>query len=143
MPNLPLSKFHFIIDWGGTRIGFTEVSGLDIQVEVMEYREGSSKEYNVRKMPGLHKYANITMKRGLVKGDNEFFNWINLTLANKTERRDMTISLLDEEHKPVVTWKVNNAFPVKYIGPILNATSSEVAIESLEIAHEGLTVIND
>ena len=73
MADYPLPKFHFQVEWGGTKIGFTEVSGLDVETEVIEYREGSSKEYNKTKQPGLTKYSNITLKRGTFLGDNEFF----------------------------------------------------------------------
>src|SRR6476659_8089864 len=71
--NYPLPKFHFQVDWGGTRLGFTEVSGLEFETEVIEYREGSSKTYNKSKQPGLTKFSNVTLKRGVVIGDLEFF----------------------------------------------------------------------
>lgn len=143
MSEYPLPSIHFQVDWGGTRVGFSEVSGLDIQVQTISYREGSDKEYNVRKMPGLKKYSNIVLKRGIVAGDNEFFEWLNSIRLNQVERRDITISLLNEEHEPVVTWKVTNAFPVKIEGPGLKATGNEVAIETMELAHEGLTIQNE
>ncbi|HEY9115530.1 MAG TPA: phage tail protein [Bacteroidales bacterium] len=139
----PLPVFHFIVNWGGTQVGFSEVSGLNIESQVIEYRDGASPEYSSRKMPGLKKFANITLKRGIVKSDNEFFAWLNTTKLNTVERRDLTISLLNEEHAPVMTWKVNNAFPVKVEGPSLKATGNEVAIESVELAHEGLSVENE
>jgi phage tail-like protein len=136
----PLSNFHFQVDWGGTRIGFTEVSGLNIENDVIDYREGSSPEYSSTKMPGQQKYSNIVLKRGIHKGDNEFFDWMKTIKMNKVERRDITISLLDEEHAPAIIWKVKNAWPVKYAGPVLKADGNEVAIETLELAHEGITV---
>jgi phage tail-like protein len=136
----PLPNFHFQVDWGGTRMGFTEISGLNIENDVIEYREGSSPRYSPLKMPGQQKYSNIVLKRGIVKGDNEFFNWINTIKMNEVERRDINISLLDEEHAPAIIWKVKNAWPVKYIGPVLKADGHEVAIETLELAHEGITV---
>lgn len=144
MPNLklPLTTFHFIVNWGGVRIGFTEVTGLDIQTEVISYREGSSPDYQYIKMPGMKRNGNITLKRGLVKGDNDFFNWYNTILLNNVERRDITISLLNEKHEPAVTWRVRNAFPVKVSGPELKAGANEIAIETLEITHEGLTIEN-
>jgi phage tail-like protein len=138
--NYPLPAFHFQVEWGGTRLGFTEVSGLNIETDVIEYREGSSLEYHSQKMPGMQKFSNITLKRGIMKGDNDFFAWISTIQMNQVERRDITIKLLDEEHKPAVTWKVKNAWPVKYSGPVLNARSHDVAIETLELAHEGVTV---
>ncbi|MDH4474075.1 MAG: phage tail protein [Fluviicola sp.] len=143
MSNYPLPKFHFQVEWGGTKIGFTEVSGLDVETEVIEYRHGASPEYSKTKMPGMQKFGNITMKRGTFKSDNEYFNWWNSVKLNTIERRDITIKLLDENHDPVVTWKVKNAWPTKVQSTDLKADGNEVAIESVEIAHEGLTIQND
>ncbi len=99
----PLVKFHFQVEWSGTKIGFTEVSGLDVETEVVEYRDGANPEYSKVKMPGMQKYSNITLKRGSFKSDNEYFNWWNTVKLNTIERRDITISLLNEEHEPVIT----------------------------------------
>ncbi|MGZ8538503.1 MAG: phage tail protein [Flavisolibacter sp.] len=138
----PLPKFHFQVKWDpGTRIGFTEVTGLDNQVEAIEYREGSSKDYSKIKMPGLHKFSNLTLKRGQVAKDSEFFDWINEINLNKVVRRDIIISLLDEKHEPVMTWKALNAFPIKVQASDLKADGNEVAIETIEIAHEGLNIV--
>ncbi|MGQ8364219.1 phage tail protein [Glaciecola sp. 1036] len=139
----PLPVFHFAVQWGGTRIGFSEVSGLTQEVQPIEYRDGTFLEFSAIKMPGLKKYSNITLKRGVTKGDNDFFNWLNTVSLNKVERRDIVVSLLNEEHEPVMSWKVHNAFPVKVEGPGLKATGNEVAIESIELAHEGLRVQNE
>lgn len=143
MANYPLSKFHFQVDWSGTNIGFTEVSGLDISNDVIEYRDGSSPEYSKIKMPGQRKFSNISLKRGMFKSDNEFYTWFNTINMNTVERRDITISLLDETMAPVVVWKVKNAWPTKITPTDLKADGNDVAIESLEIAHEGLTIQND
>ncbi len=143
MAAYPLVKFHFLVDWGGTKIGFTEVSGLDVETEVVEYREGSSPEYSKIKMPGMQKFSNITLKRGTFKSDNEYFKWWNTVKLNTIERRDVTISLLNEEHAPVVTWKIKNAWPTKIQSTDLKADGNEVAIESMELAHEGLTIQNE
>ena len=144
MPQLyPLPVFHFTVQWGGTRIGFSEVSGLTQENQAIEYRDGSFPEYSSIKMPGLRKFGNITLKRGIVAADNEFFQWLSTIKLNQVERRDVVISLLNEEHAPVMTWKVQNAFPVKVEGPGLKASGNEVAIESIEIAHEGLELQND
>lgn len=142
MANYPVPVFHFQVEWGGTNLGFSEVSGLTIENQAIEYRDGLSPEYSVIKMPGMPKYSNITLKRGIVPADNEFYAWLNTAALNKIERRDLVISLLNEEHAPVMTWKVKNAFPVKVEGPGLKATGNEVAIESIELAHEGLTIEN-
>ncbi len=139
----PIVKFHFQVEWGGTKIGFTEVSGLDVESEVVEYREGASKEYSKIKMPGMQKYSNITLKRGTFATDNEYYEWWNTVSLNKIERRDITISLLNEEHEPVVIWKVKNAWPSKVQSTDLKAEGNEVAIETMEIVHEGLTIQNE
>lgn len=139
----PVATFHYEVDWGGTKIGFTEVSGLDFETEVIEYRDGASPVYSKVKMPGQQKYSNITMKRGTFASDNEFYDWWNTVKLNTIERRDITIKLLNEDHEPVVIWKALNAWPSKVQSTTLKADSSEAAIESIEVVHEGLTVQND
>ena len=143
MAQYPIPKFHFQVEWGGAKIGFTEVTGLDVSTDVIEYREGSSPEYHKIKMPGMQKFSNITLKRGTFKGDNDFYNWYNTIALNTVQRRDLIISLLNENHEPVVVWKIKNAFPVKVQSTDLKADGNEVAIETLEIAHEGLTIQNE
>lgn len=138
----PLPKFHFQVQWGGERIGFTEVTGLDIQVEAIEYREGSSPEYSKVKMPGMKKYSNITLKRGTLAGDSSFYRWINEISLTTVRRRDIVISLLNERHDPVMTWKATQAFPVKIQASDLKSDGNEVAIETIELAHEGLNILN-
>lgn len=138
----PMLTCHFQVEWGGTRTGFTEVTGLTIERQIVEYREGSSRESNTIKLPGLEKSHTIVLKRGIMAGDKDFFQWINTVAMNQVERRDVTISLLNERHEPVMTWKVMNAWPVKYEGPTLKSDGSEVAIETLELAHEGITLLN-
>jgi phage tail-like protein len=141
--NYPLVKFHFQVEWGGTKIGFTEVSGLDVETEIVEYRDGASPEYSKIKMPGMQKYSNLTLKRGTFKSDNEYFKWWNTVKLNTIERRDITISLLNEDHDPVVTWKVKSAWPTKIQSTDLKSDGNEVAIESMEIVHEGLVIQNE
>ncbi|MBK6731301.1 MAG: phage tail protein [Bacteroidetes bacterium] len=141
MSNFPLSSYHFTVEWGGTRIGFTEVSGLDIEFTPIKYRDGASKEEITTSVPGLKKFSNIILKRGITTDDNEFFEWLETKLNNLIDKRDIIIKLLDEQHNPVVTWKAEGAYPVKYSGPILRATGNEVAMEQLELAHEGLTLV--
>lgn len=138
--NYPVSTFHFQVEWGGARVGFTEVSGLDFEVQPIDYREGSYKNYQVTKMPGIPQFTNINLKRGILKGDNEFAKWLTTIKLNQVERRDITISLLNEDHVPVVTWQVLSAWPCNMKGPQLNSTSNEVAVEEIELCHEGLTV---
>ena len=141
MSYYPLVNFHFSVEWGGSNIGFLEVSGLTAEHEIIEYREGASPEYSTIKVPGLRKFSNIILKRGSLKADNEFFKWFN-TAGITVERRDIAISLLNEEHVPVMSWKVKNAWPIGLKYAEFNAMKSEIFIESLEIAHEGFRVDN-
>jgi phage tail-like protein len=142
MANYPLSKFHFKVDWGGTSIGFTEVSGLTVETEMIEYRHGASPEYHKTRMPGMQKLSNITLKRGTFQSDNDFYKWWNTVSLNQIERRDITITLLNEKHEPVVTWKVKSAWPIKVQATDLKSDANEVAIETMELVHEGMTIEN-
>lgn len=142
MAEYPLPKFHFEVQWGGTRIGFTEVTGLEVTTEKIEYRDGASKEYHKVKMPGMQTFGDLTLKRGIFASDNEFYDWWNTVALNTIERRDITISLLNEGHEPVVIWKVKNAWPTKVTSTDLNASGNETAVETLVLAHEGLTMEN-
>lgn len=136
----PLPVFHFDVDWGEEKMVFAEVSGLTMEAQAIEYRHGRQLDAIPIQIPGLKKFSNITLKRGVTKGKNHYFNWINSVTLNKVTRRDVTISMLDENDDPVVTWNVTNAWPVKIEGPGLKATGNEVAIESMELVHEGFTV---
>lgn len=143
MAAYPLPKFHFEVNWGGSNIGFTEVSGLDVETEVIEYRHGNSKEYFKTKQPGLVKYSNITCKQGTFLGDNEFFEWYknNVNFENP-DRRDIIIKLLGEDHAPRIVWTVKNAFITKVQSTDLKADGNEIAIQTMEIVHEGLEIIH-
>ncbi|MGK7908810.1 MAG: phage tail protein [Synechococcus sp.] len=142
MADYPLPKFHFQVEWGGTNISFTEVTGLEVTTEKLEYRGGASLEYNKTNFPGMQTYGDLTLKRGIFDGDNEFYDWWNTVALNTIERRDITISLLNESHEPVVVWKVKNAWPTKVTSTDLNSTATDVAVETLVLAHEGLTMEN-
>ena len=139
----PLPKFHFQVEWAAATISFTEVSGLDVETEVIEYRDGASPDFSKLKMPGMQKFSNITLKRGVFKSDNEYFSWWNTVSLNKVERRDVIISLLNEAHEPVIVWKVKNAWPTKIQSTDLKADGNETAIESMELVHEGLVIQNE
>ena len=91
----------------------------------------------------MQKFSNITLKSGTFAGDNEFYEWWNTVSLNQIERRDITIKLLNEEHEPVVTWKVKNAWPTKIQSTDLKADGNEVAIQTMELVHEGLSIQND
>ncbi len=142
MATLPLLKFSFLVEWGGERIGFTEVSGLEASTEVIEYREGNSPSATKRKMPGMISYGNITLKRGTFSTDSDFSKWFMTHQFNETERRDLTIKLLNPGLEPVMTWRAMNCFVVKYTPTDLKADENAIAIESIEIATEGVTLMD-
>lgn len=138
----PLPKFHFRADFGGDSVSFTEVSGLDVETEIIEYRDGANRSYSKQKIPGMQKYANVVLKRGIMPADNNFFDWWNTVSLNKVERRNVTVSLLNELHEPVMVWKIVDAWPAKVTGTDLKADGNEIAIETIELAHEGITIQN-
>jgi len=134
----PYAGFNYLVSIDDVEVaGFSEVSGLDFEIEAIEYRDGADVEPRVRKVPGLRKYGNITLKRGIT-GQNAFWAWVLEALEGPVSRRNGTISLLDEARQAVVMWHFTDGWPCKYRGPDLNAAASEIAIESVEICHEGL-----
>jgi len=138
----PLPKFHFSVKWGDQVMSFQEVSGLDVQSEEIKYRSGDSPVFSPVKMPGLKKYSNVTMKKGIYKGDNKFWLWLNEIKMNTIARKNVVISLLDESAAPTMVWTLKNAWPTKITGTDLKSEGNEVAVESIEIVHEGLEIAN-
>ena len=117
--------------------GFSECSGLEATVEVFEYKEGGVNDY-VHKFPTRASFANITLKHGVIYLYDDLWTWHNAFVLGNGKRKDGLIVLLDESRIPTKVWKFTNGIPMKWVGPSLNATQSAVAIESLEISHEGL-----
>ncbi len=138
----PIPKFSFQVKWASEVMSFQEVSGLDVESQPIEYRHGDSPDYAPIKMPGLKKTGNVTMKKGVFKSDNKFWDWFNEIKMNTIERKTVTISLLDESSNPTMVWTLNSAWPSKITGTDLKSDSNEVAIESIEIVHEGLLIEN-
>ena len=138
----PLPKFHFQVKWDSNVMSFQEVSGLDVEAQPIEYRAGDNPVFSVTKMPGIKKYGNVTMKKGVFKADNKFWDWFNQIKMNTIKRVPVTISLLDEAGSPTMVWTLTNAWPTKITGTDLKAEGNEVAVETIEIAHEGLTIAN-
>lgn len=138
----PLPRFHFQVDWGGAKISFAEITGLVMEREKIEYRHSDSKDFSKIAMPGLLKNSNITLKRGKFEKDFDYNAWMD-EVANErvNNRRDVTIRLLNEKHEPVAAWTASRCFPVKVTAPDLKSDANEAAIESLEIAHEGLKLM--
>jgi len=137
----PLPKFYFKVTVdGGMEASFQEVSGLDAEVDVTEYRHGDSKGFSKIKMPGLKKYGDVTLKKGTFTTDIKFFTWFNANTLNTIERKKVTIMLMNESGGAEIVWTLTNAFPKKVSGTDLNSGSSDVAVETLILAHEGLAI---
>jgi len=131
-------SFVFRVEIAGADVGFfRSVSGLGVENEVVEFREGGSDV--IHKLPGAKKFPNIVLKRGFT-GSTGLFNWVN-SFKNTGSRIDGTIIMLSTSLTEVVRWQFHNGFPTKWEGPEFDASKSEVAIETLEIAHEGLTMV--
>jgi len=138
----PLPRFHFQVDWGGAKISFTEVTGLIMEREKIEYRHSDSKDFNKIAMPGLAKNNNITLKRGKFEKDFDYNTWLEDVANDRVNgRRDVVIRLLNEKHEPVAAWAAARCFPLKVTAPDLKSDANEIAVESLELAHEGLKLM--
>lgn len=136
----PFRGFNFMVEIDSTQVGgFSEVSGLTSQRDPVEYREGADPENHVRKLTGLSKYANVTLKRGYVK-DDTLWKWYASLAAGNDDRRNITVTLQDEMHKPVMSWTCEGAWITSLMAPSFNAAGNEVVIESLEFCHEKLTL---
>ncbi|QWV99703.1 phage tail protein [Geomonas nitrogeniifigens] len=138
----PLPRFHFQVDWGGAKISFTEVTGLIMEREKIEYRHSDSRDFNKIAMPGLVKNNNISLKRGKFEKDFDYNAWLEEVANERVDkRRDIIIRLLNEKHEPVAAWTATRCFPVKVTAPDLKSDANEAAIETLEVAHEGLKLM--
>jgi len=131
----PLTSFNFIVDIQGMRAGFSEVSGLSSESDVIEYREGNE-DIRMRKLPGKNKYANIVLKRGFTTNGKDFRDWRKTVEQGKTQRLSGTITLLNEARQPAMVWQFFEGWPMKWVGPSLNAKNNEIAIEEINLAVE-------
>jgi phage tail-like protein len=136
----PYRAFNFKLEIDGiTRAGFRECAGLDAGTDPVDYREGNEKGNIARKLTGLNKHSNITLKYG-VTDDHSLWDWRKTVIEGKAQRKNGSIILVDEAgDKEAVRWNFINAWATKWTGPSFNATANDVAIETLEIVHEGLT----
>ena len=136
--NDPFTCGNFRVEIQGiTAMSFSEVRGLEVSIEVVEYRAGDAKVNTEQKLPGLYKTTDVTLKRGLTR-DLGLWNWINSATTGNLNRTNVLITLLDQAENPVLAWRLRNAWPCKWTGPALNAGSSEGAMEELVLCHEGL-----
>lgn len=136
----PYAQYNFLLEIDGiTSAGFTEVGGITMESEVIEYREGNELA-RMRKLPALMKFGNITLKRGYTQ-NTELWDWRKTTLRGVTERKAGAIILLDEAREPKLRWEFQEGWISKYEGPALNATANEAAIESIEIVVESVELV--
>ena len=137
----PLVKFSFQVKWDDAELIFQEVTGLSLETQVIEYRGGSSKVYSTVKMPGIQKFGNVTLKKGMFLGDKALRDKYNIITMNTYKRSTITISLLDEKNEVSMSWTLANAFPVKITVTDIKSDGNEVAVESIELAYEKLTIL--
>ena len=141
----PYVQFNFLVNLGdgntdGAEAGFQECSNIGMEVTVAEYRRGNDKENSVRKITGLNKATDVTLKRGVI-GSLNLYNWLNdIRNGNQKAYKDVTVTLHSEDHKPVMAWRLRNARIVKYVAGPFNAKGTDVAMEEMTLAYERLTV---
>jgi phage tail-like protein len=139
----PYSAFNFTVEIDGSEVAaFQDVSGLDSENTPIEYREGSDPVNTTRKLPGIEKYPNCTLKRGIT-GSLVLWEWRKQVRDSGTAFppvRNVSISLLDETHQTVMKWKLTNAWCTKLSGPSLAAKGNEIAVESMELAYDRLDI---
>jgi phage tail-like protein len=136
----PYRTFNFQLQIDGVPLGaFSEASGLTAEGDAVDYREGTDLQPNVRKLTGLRKYSNIMLKRGYTQ-DRSLWLWYGNIVNGQPDRRDVTIVLLNEARQPVLRWHAESAWVNKIEGPSFKASGNEIAMESVELVHEGLTL---
>jgi phage tail-like protein len=140
----PYAQFNFLVDLGtgstdGPQAGFQECSEIGMTVDVIEYRNGNEKENSVRKLTGLARYPDVTLKRGII-GSLDLYQWLNdIRNGNEAAYRTVTVQLMNEDHTTVVQeWKLLRARPVKHVSGPFNAKGTDVAMEELTLAYERL-----
>ena len=138
--NNPYGGFNFnVIVEGSEPVAFSTVVVPTVEIDVVEYRDGSDRTSQPRQVVGLTKYTNLVLKRG-VAGRPDLWEWFDQVRQGTLDRRGVVVTLLNEERNPVVVWSMRRCLPIKYVGPTLNAGESEVAIEEFELAVEELEI---
>jgi phage tail-like protein len=142
----PLPAYNYRVEIGGTAVGFSKASGLDVSFETATYKESPTEPGKagplVMQMPAQRNPAKLTLEKGICasEGAVSLYGWINQTQMNLAEKRDVFVRLLDETGKAVVSWKVINAFPTKLTAPSFGADAKEIAIESMELVADAVFV---
>jgi len=142
----PLPVYNYRVEIGGEAVAFSEVAGLSISYETSTYKEsptaGGAPGPRTMIVPGQPNPAKITLKKGLVRGTSmkQLYGWIKTIAINQVEKKDIFIRLCDENGEAVISWKVVNAFPTKLDAPTFDAKSNDVAIESMELSGDFITI---
>jgi phage tail-like protein len=135
----PYGGYNFFVEWNGIiHAGFKQCSGLDSTQSAGEYREGTD-PLTKRKIPGLNSYSNITLQRGITNND-ELWKWRQSLMQGTADRREISIVLMDDKGVEKIRWNLSNCWPLSWKAPDFDATNDDVAIETLELVHEGITV---
>ncbi|PZO11285.1 MAG: phage tail protein [Burkholderiales bacterium] len=139
----PYGAFNYLVNFDGGEVfgGFSDVSGIGTEVTVAEYRNGNDRENHVRKVAGIHKVSDVTLKRGILNSKT-LFDWISQTRTQgPAAQRNVTITLLDEAHTPVQTWVLRGVIPMKYVGPTLAGKGGgDVAMEEIALSAEAMEI---
>lgn len=135
----PLIAFRYSVSIDGRDVGFSEVSGLTLEYEIIRYRDGLSEQLGEIKLPGRPKVTEVTLKRGIFASSNKFYEWI-MKSHNELKRQDVTISLLDEKGDPKMVWTLIKAWPSRVEGPSFKGDGNEVAFESVTLAYEEIKI---
>ena len=140
----PLPKLHFSVRFGSQDkdVSFQEVSGIETETQPIEYRHGDNKQFSAIKSPGMVKTGNITLKRGVFVNDNNFWKWHDSIKMNIIQRETITITLRDEAGSAVMSWALAHAWPTQILAVNSETDTTEIAVETLELNHEGLTIKN-
>ena len=144
----PVPAFHFRVNFDGSELSFVEVSGLDRDVDYLEYRYGSYKTFTRMVWAGLTRPGRLVLKRGVISGDTKLFEHFNelrekqkyFSDSSKKKISEVTVTLLNESEKEVMRWSIKNAIPVKLVGAQLKSNSNEIAIEQMELMFEDMEI---
>lgn len=134
----PIPTYRFMVTLGDEQVPFTSASGLDINYETIEYRDGTG---NWFKMPGQRQAINITLSKGVFPGDTALYDWINSVQLNQVEKKDILISLTNDAGTEVLmSWNISNAFPTSLTSPSFDATSNEIAVQQVTLMADRVTI---
>lgn len=136
----PITAFRYTAKIGDDDVAFSEISGLNIGYETTEYKEATKDGIRTLQVVGQRDVPTVTMKRGIFEKSLQLYDWLNSMHTDDFERKDIVISMLNNNNEAVITWTITNAFPVKFEGPSLDATSNDVSFQSLEVKGDALII---